>query len=250
MKRTFTYIVLALFLIIRYSSGYLFTNISDDGSLALAKAVLIFVIYVLILLTIWINRNNLNEYNVDRSFFFILLGYCILLAWRYFPILLGIFMCVAVGFFIFEYRKNTYVFSESTLISPTIFGLIIFVIIMPIVFSNYSGEKHITYEEIINSLVNANLFGVIFEEFLFRGLLWAVLRNRGLTESRIVLFQAILFWLAHYQLLLDGTLSFWTSVPFVSVILGILVLRSKSLAISTIPHFLYNFFTGVFINPV
>ncbi len=76
------------------------------------------------------------------------------------------------------------------------------------------------------------------------------LRDRGLAESRIVLFQAILFWLAHYHLLFDGSLSFWASLPFVSVVLGLLILHSKSLAISTSTHFLYNFLVGIFIKSV
>ncbi len=172
MKKIFTYTVLALFLVVRYSDNYLFNGISNDKTHASIKSVFIFSIYGLILLTTWINKNNLNEFNIDRSFFFILLGDSVLLTWSYFPWMLGIFMLVAVGVLLFEYRKKTYRFSELTITSPNIIGLMIFVIILPVLFSKYKSGAHITYEQIRSSLLYANLFGVIFEEFLFRGLLW------------------------------------------------------------------------------
>jgi membrane protease YdiL (CAAX protease family) len=164
--------------------------------------------------------------------------------------MLGVFTLVAVGILFLEYKKKIQRFSDSILISLKIFGLIICVIIIPVLFSNYKSGINIAYEQIINSLIGANLFGVIFEEFLFRGLLWGFLKDQDLPESRIVLFQAILFWLAHYHSLFDGRLSFWVSIPFVSIILGILILRSKSLTISTGTHFLYNFLVSIFVIPV
>ncbi len=246
MKQIFTYTVLALFLVLRYSSGYLFTNTLEVNAFVLAKAVLIFIICVLILMTIWVNKASLYEFNIDKTFFLIILADFLLLIWGYFPIGLGASMLVVVGILLYDYRKQTYNLSRSTLLSPQIFGLMISIIILPVFFSTNKNGVNITDKQIVDSLVNANLFGVIFEEFLFRGLLWGFFRNRGIAESKIALFQAVLFWLAHYRSLLNGNMSFWTSIPFASIILGILVLRSKSLTFSTVSHFLYNLFVGIF----
>jgi membrane protease YdiL (CAAX protease family) len=88
------------------------------------------------------------------------------------------------------------------------------------------------------------LWGVLYEEILFRGVLWMILRDRGYSETKILVVQAALFWLAHLNLISRS--SFWVILPLFSLWLGFLVLRSKSLTPSTWVHFIYNLSVNLF----
>jgi len=74
------------------------------------------------------------------------------------------------------------------------------------------------------------------EEPLFRGFLWGYLRKLGWSENKILLSQAGLFAFAHVELLLAGwPISF--ALTFVGgVLLGWLVMRSRSISVSILSH--------------
>jgi membrane protease YdiL (CAAX protease family) len=75
------------------------------------------------------------------------------------------------------------------------------------------------------------------EEPLFRAFLWGYLLKLGWRDSRIVLFQAALFSLAHIYYLFEGLpISFWLIVPTDSLVLGLLVWRSRTIASSMAAH--------------
>jgi hypothetical protein len=75
------------------------------------------------------------------------------------------------------------------------------------------------------------------EEPLFRAFLWGYLLKLGWRDSRILFFQAALFSLAHIYYFFQGLpVSFWLIVPLDSVILGLLVWRSRTIAASMAFH--------------
>ena len=81
---------------------------------------------------------------------------------------------------------------------------------------------------------------VAVEEIVFRGMLWLFLKGLNWSELKIIIFQAILFWLSHaYSTTIDPTF-FWIIAPIAGVFLGIIVWRSKSITPSTIAHVLIN----------
>lgn len=93
------------------------------------------------------------------------------------------------------------------------------------------GETIITaFSIFLGSISNE----AIDEETLFSGLLWGVLRKTGWQDSRIWLSQAVLFWVAHY-VYWRNPLS-WIIIFIQGLILGFLVMKSKSISTAMITH--------------
>jgi len=92
------------------------------------------------------------------------------------------------------------------------------------------------------------LAGIVFEEVLFRGALWAYVRDLGLSERATFYVQAVLFWVSHHETLLNNPYFFWVALPIDAILLGLMTWRSKSLTPSTISHFLFNFTSGLMMN--
>jgi membrane protease YdiL (CAAX protease family) len=85
------------------------------------------------------------------------------------------------------------------------------------------------------------LYAGIAEEPFFRGFLWGSLRKLGLKDVWIWLIQAGLFWLGHTYALVNGApWSFFFIVPVGGLVLGLLVWRSRSIAVSMAAHGLAN----------
>ena len=81
----------------------------------------------------------------------------------------------------------------------------------------------------------------IDEEFVFRGLLWGVMRRTGLHEVWIWLFQAVLFVLVHgYVWRLEPSLPYLLSIFAGGLVLGALAWRSRSVTTSMFAHTFYN----------
>lgn len=78
------------------------------------------------------------------------------------------------------------------------------------------------------------------EEPLFRGFLWGRLKAHGWKESRIWLFQAVLFMVGHLYYLGTANYSFFLVVPFGALALGAVAWRTRSIGSSMIAHGLCN----------
>ena len=81
---------------------------------------------------------------------------------------------------------------------------------------------------------------VVIEEVIFRGLLWMFLKFLSWTDPKIIILQAVLFWLSHTYYMFANPILFWIIIPIVSILLGIMVWRYKSITSSTIAHILFN----------
>lgn len=79
-----------------------------------------------------------------------------------------------------------------------------------------------------------------FEEPLFRGFLWGYLRQIGWREPAIWRFQAGLFWLGHFYYFGTIWFSFLVVVPVSALALGFVVWKSRSIFFSMITHGLIN----------
>jgi membrane protease YdiL (CAAX protease family) len=60
------------------------------------------------------------------------------------------------------------------------------------------------------------------------------------SNPKIVLWQAVVFWLSHTEYIITQPFWFWILVPLSGVILGILTWRFKSITPSTLAHILIN----------
>ena len=95
--------------------------------------------------------------------------------------------------------------------------------------------RHFLLEAIPNS---------IHEEVVYRGMLYMFLRDLGMSESKTFYTQAVLFWISHINYLIESAVGFWITLPILSLILGYIAYRSKSITPSAIVHILYNALVG------
>jgi len=246
-KHFFTTVVLFFLLFIRYFSDSLFENISDERILTLARTLNLTIIFISTLLVIVMNKERLYELNIDKTAYWMLILSAGVLAFRYIPFELGFLVFMAIAALLFYFRDVHEQYSKPTLFSFKSLGALLAVALplIPVLYISYVLEDNIATSSIVGqALSHLNFFGTVFEEFLFRGLLWMFLLNRGMNDRKIILLQAFLFWFAHYSIIFDGWYAFWISFPFVSIMLGILVYRTKSITVSTIAHLFYNFLVG------
>jgi membrane protease YdiL (CAAX protease family) len=81
----------------------------------------------------------------------------------------------------------------------------------------------------------------IDEEPFFRGILWGYFCDKNFRNWQIWLSQAFLFWLAHINFLFLGQFTFfWIELPIASLLLGLLVWKSRTLATTITTHAVAN----------
>lgn len=240
-------LILVFMLMMRFFGDYAFNLIIDEQAKVILQSFNLTLVFLLILLALWINKSRLNDLNFDRAAYVLLLIAILLLAWKFVPYFMGVILLAAVAALMAISRKETFQFSRPTLASSHSFILVILILLplIPLILlsPNFSASLQ-SVAALQTALMNANFWGVYFEEFLFRGMLWDYLRSRSLKSSEIIITQALLFWLAHIPSM-DKWIFFWIIVPFIGVMLGVLVHRSKSLAICVVVHFLYNCGVGL-----
>lgn len=203
------------------------------------------ILYILMVSIVWINKNNLQNLNIDKSFVGILIIAGLVLSFFYVPPSWGIFVGLASLFLCSALRNKQFNFGKA--ISQNWGKNAIFIAsgFLPILVNYFLQTKIvINSQSIFQALDVANLHGVVFEELLFRGMFWAYLLNLGISERKIIFVQALFFWIVHFQYF-NRFWTFWFAIPVVSLVFGILVKRTKSLTQSTVSHFLYNFCVGV-----
>jgi hypothetical protein len=83
-------------------------------------------------------------------------------------------------------------------------------------------------------------YAAALEEPVFRGFLWGYLLKLGWNDRRIWIFQTVLFTLGHMSGLRWYPLQFFVTVPIVTLILGYLVWRSRTITSSLAAHGMNN----------
>jgi membrane protease YdiL (CAAX protease family) len=84
----------------------------------------------------------------------------------------------------------------------------------------------------------------IDEEPLFRGLMWGYFRGRGWRDSQVFLFQALLFWSAHFYRAIDQPITWFILIPIASILFGWIAWKSRSITGSMITHAISNALPG------
>jgi len=247
-KVFFTNITLVTLLLIRYFSEAVFAKISDERIFTLARFVNLTIVFTLIMLVLWANIYKLHELNIDKTALWVLIFSAGLLAFRYVPYFFGILIVGGIAILLYSLYKNNIHYHKSELLSlqSLLLTLCISIPLAPVLYNLYAGEKNsLTFTKVEQAVTDLNFFGVLFEEFLFRGLIWMFLKNRGMSERNLIVIQGILFWLAHYYSTSGFWYSIWVCIPFVSILLGLLVYRTKSITASLLAHSYYNFLVGL-----
>jgi len=199
---------------------------------------------------LWLNRRDLSRLNVDKTFVFLVV-FSSLLLFSGLPesagIPVGFFIGGATIFVAWAALSGRLCFGQSPRWGWSVWLLVLASVLplLPLLLLAILKGAHagsISFQTFLAAFLQANLPGVVFEEFLFRGMIWMCLRDFGLKDGVIVCVQAILFWISHHVFLATGAgYGFWVALPLIGVLFGILVWRSRSLTPSTISHLLYNF---------
>jgi Type II CAAX prenyl endopeptidase Rce1-like len=200
-----------------------------------------FSAYMLASVMIWINRNDLRPLNIDKPFLLIFIFSGIILSLYYLPTILGICTGLTTFFNFTLYREEYFKFSIVPKNYVQVSAIIVIALLPFLVIYSWRlfsmGFRE--SESIWSILFSADLVGVTIEEVTFRSLLWMFLVKSNQSVVRIILLQAILFWIAHLEYI-SLPITFWFWTPWVSIWLGIIVWRSKSIAPSTLTHFIFN----------
>lgn len=252
-KKLITLFLLILLIALRSPIADIVINISNISDLTVAPSLLEKIkssqdftyffwdklSFLMALSIIIINRANLIEMNIDKSFVIILSISIGIHAFKFFypfgwaVLILSLMFCLL-------YKRESFAINNTTPITLSVIGSILFIYLLLILWYEYKYTNYnfLVHSEFYSSIINASF--TVTEELIFRGFLWMQLKKLNWHESIIVVFQAILFWLFHiYQLPLNP-LSFWIFTPLISLFLGIVTAHSKSLSPSTLAHFLYN----------
>lgn len=212
-----------------------------------AEVIYICASYGLISAIIWLNRIDLQSLNIDSKFIilFVAVGYLYSLI---LPIKPGVFLALAATVILWLLSSNKLQFEYV----PSRFrqiALYILIILTPQFIRLIILRSSLALPDtktIIEAVYTASFTYVIFEEVVYRGVLWMFLARAGLKGHQIIVTQAIFFWLSHLYYFNSNPIAFWFFLPFVSIMLGIIVLRSKKILPSIVGHFLYNFLATLF----
>ena len=110
----------------------------------------------------------------------------------------------------------------------------------------FSGtESAVTFSMLGKSVLFQLSFAAVMEEPLFRGFLWGSFRQAGIREGLICVIQAALFWVGHIYYYNTG-INFWLVIPIGSLILGLVIRKTKSISYSMTTHALINSLGDVF----
>ncbi len=207
-------------------------------------------LWILMVALVILHRGDLSALNIDRGFMLILLVSGVML-FSIIPERTGLALGLAVGvttaglaWYYFtnrtrftrpiDTRLGSWILvpiSALTLVPPFVVGLL-----------RHGTVQPLTQGTILQAFFGANLFGIAFEEFLIRGMLWHYLERIGLKAGSIMLVQGLVFWLAHHsQLASGGGYGFWLSEPLIALLFGFIVWRSRSVTLSSSSHLIYNF---------
>lgn len=199
------------------------------------------IAYILTVAIVGLNRHRLAPLNIDRPFVIALMlgGFLYLF---YLPLDIGFPVVIAAGFLLWAYQENLFVLKNTVEYPPGTVPLLlisVFLVLLPILLFHLTIKNSVTLPLILTSIVSTfqvQLALIAFEEVIFRGALWAYLCDLGWKEPAIFVTQAFLFWISHSRFILveHATYSFWVATPLVSLLLGFLAWRSKSLTPSTI----------------
>ncbi len=195
--------------------------------------------FILVGIVIILNRNNLKKLNVDFLFMIMFFWggvyYCRFYFWP-----TGWMVALLLVFMIILSVKKEYKFGGLDSKMPWILLIIGILFCLSLLFIKNPFE-YTKVRYALHSFVTEFPF-IVVEEVVFRGMLWMFLKDLNWPELKIIISQAILFWLFHAFYIPSDPTFFWIIVPIISIFLGIVVWRTKSITASTIAHVLINVF--------
>ena len=242
-KRNISYLVLMLLLFMRISVSALFftrdvLSISGESDLLFDWAALFYVTLLLgglpaVVVAIALNQDDLQKLNIDRLYVILLLLAGIIQLYQFpYNFLSGI----AIFYLIYLLAMKKKIFHNTyrgdLKVNWWVLGAIYFICSV-INLSNIENNIQVFIFEIVPFS--------IFEEAVYRGLLYMLLNSLKFSDTKILYVQAFIFWISHIEILLKNPFGFFVLIPIVSILLGYIIFRMRSLSYSSIAHIAVNF---------
>jgi membrane protease YdiL (CAAX protease family) len=251
MKQRFTEILFLFLLALRFADGSFFYVLFDAQTPDWFMYLYYIIIYSSIVTLIWLNKNRLSDMNIDRWFIVLILIAGAFLFLFYLPPSIGIVVLSLMAFTtwsLINAKLNLATFN----VAPWKLFVYVFVPLIPVIsgilYNNFFvGIKiYVDTQSMLSIIINRDFLGIAYEEILFRGVLWMLLVDLKLSPRAVLLVQALLFWLSHYQLFFEGSYyTFWITLPFISLTYGIIVFKSKSISATSLCHLINNIATVI-----
>jgi membrane protease YdiL (CAAX protease family) len=244
-------LLLSVLLLFRLTDYYLFNYLNslvNNGIKDWLGYYYYSIVYVLISIVIWVNRDSLQDMHIDKTFMNIFIVAGLWLSLYSFRNAFGIIPFIATLITIRFFKGQNFRFGQMNKDYRFLLLIILLVLIpfTPYLILSIARQlpMKLDFDTVLN---NANLPALVYEEVLFRGILWMLLRNINLSERKTFYIQAILFSVSHTNYL-SSPVTFWLVGPMLSLLLGVIVWRLKSLTPSIVVHFLYNFLSMISSN--
>lgn len=202
--------------------------------------VILFGSFPLIVLVIRLNQDRLQKLNMDKFYVVFLMasGLIVLYILPY-----NLFAVIALIYVVYAFFDNKVKFGtlNDNVLRMFLLTAIVYAGTM-ICTTGFFGATmvNLRVEQSLRRFTLELVPSSIYEEAVYRGMLYMFLKDLGVSETRTFFIQAFLFWIGHISYLLNSPLFFWVILPILSLMLGYLAIRSKSLTPSTIAHILYN----------
>lgn len=217
----------------------------------------IVIIYVVIALSIWLEKKNLHEFNLDRLSLLILISSSVFRRRlgveneAYFLIIIG-----AAGLLILISTILNWSKIPKTNIRWVAIGFFVACIaLIPITFieslklqtiPNNSPGSYGVFWDIIRRAMYDLSFTAPIEEILFRGFVWGYLRKLKWGVNKVFWVQGALFWLLHIGRI-SSFFTFFFSIPILTYISSELTKRSGQVSPSIISHLIINTIVSVLL---
>lgn len=248
-KKGITYTAFGILLGIRIISGYLSATHGNNISPIFVE---VYLVVPLIVLSVFVfaNKDELSRFNIDK---YVIYTFVLLDAMLFLSFWLSLRGIIAAA---------SLIVVRAILSSPkanlkqkeNFFRILLFIVIgiAPEVLLKLLGSYFYPGYQSFSGLSIGTIFAinaitlkdVLLEEFLFRSMLWKILKDWHLSDNRIILAQAFLFWFVHFNFTADK--AFALPVLIFGVWVGFLTLRSNSLMPSIATHFVHNITSRLF----
>jgi len=204
--------------------------------------------YACVSVLLWQGTDYLEQYHMDRSTIILLVVTGIFRSSLnpaidgFFKFIILIFT-VFIFFFLLLYWRNIpktkwFWVGVSLLLSLIVLPISVIETFQPGVFLGMQITPSLGIF-LIRDIINNLSFISLYEEILFRGILWGYLRRKDWNENKIFIGQGALFWLIHFWRI--GTpITFFITIPISTLINSLLARNSNQILPSVIAHTIMN----------
>lgn len=182
-----------------------------------------------IVFVIQLNRDKLQRLNVDRLFVFMLITAGLIQLYKYPFTIFNIFAVIALIYavhILFDKKAgfgvvDRNVFRIILLIAVVFAGVMFFAAGFP-----NAIKLGLPSTELFDRFLFQIVPGSIYEEAVYRGILYMFLMDLGVSKSKAFYIQAFAFWIVHMGNLFESPSYFWLMLPSHSLIYGYIAMRS------------------------